>query len=92
MRLKTVAISCLCAFVSVAALAADAPKKKCCAQREKAQQSREAKAERLRSTLTGQLVDKCCCVQREGKTHCTLADKDVATCCCRPVAEEPRSE
>lgn len=92
MRLKTLAASCLCALVGVAALAADAPKKKCCAERKKVQQGQEVKTGRLRCTLTGRVVDNCCCVQREGKTHCTLADKDVAACCCRPIAEKPGQE
>ena len=84
MRVNILAGSCLAVLVGVAALAGEAPKKSCCVPRQKAQMDQEAKAERLRCMLTGQVVDKCCCVQREGKTHCTLADKDVATCCCRP--------
>lgn len=65
---------------------ADPPKKVCCAPERKVQQGQEVKAEKLRCSLTGQVVDTCCCVQREGKLHCTLAGKDVETCCCRPVA------
>jgi hypothetical protein len=42
----------------------------------------------MRCSLTGRVVDTCCCVEREGKTHCTLADKDVAECCCTPVEDE----
>lgn len=48
----------------------------------------DAKSTRMRCSLTGKVVDKCCCVEREGKTHCTLADKDVAECCCTPVKDD----
>lgn len=60
----------------------------CC---KKAQASDEAKATantKLRCSLTGKVVDKCCCEQREGKTYCTLASKTVEKCCCTPVADE----
>ena len=48
----------------------------------------DEKPTRMRCSLTGEVVDKCCCVEREGKTHCTLADKDVAECCCTPVKDD----
>ena len=33
-------------------------------------------------------METCCCVEREGKMHCTLADKDVEACCCSPVTDD----
>ncbi len=85
MRMKMLA-ACLGSLLSLGSLVADPPKKACCAPERKAQQGQEVKAEKLRCSLTGQVVDTCCCVQREGKLHCTLAGKDVETCCCRPVS------
>ena len=41
---------------------------------------------KMRCSLTGKTVDKCCCEQRDGKTYCTLAGKTVEKCCCEPVA------
>lgn len=43
--------------------------------------------QKMRCSSTGKVVDTCCCVEREGKTHCTLANRDVAECCCTPVAD-----
>ena len=88
MRMSMLEAGCVSALLSVAAFTREAPRKSCCAPRQKAQQSQGVKAGRLRCSLTGQVVDACCCVQREGKTHCTLAGKDVPTCCCRPVDDE----
>ena len=39
----------------------------------------------VRCTLTGQTVDKCCCVGRDGKLYCPLAKQTIETCCCGPV-------
>ena len=36
-------------------------------------------------TLTGQTIEKCCCVQKDGKLYCTLANKTVDPCCCKPA-------
>ncbi len=46
----------------------------------------------MRCSLTGKIVDKCCCEQREGKTYCTLAGKTVESCCCEPVLEQPEKK
>ena len=43
---------------------------------------------KMRCTLTGKIVDECCCEQRDGKTYCPLAAKNVDACCCEPVAAE----
>lgn len=77
------------AFMLSAPLA-DSPKKSCCAKPPVvASPVKTAEPQLLRCSLTGKTVEKCCCVQREGKTHCTLAGKDVTTCCCTPVSEKP---
>ena len=86
MRMGLLGAGCVSVLLSVAAFTREAPKKSCCAPRQKAQQTQGVKAERLRCSLTGQVVDTCCCVQQGAKTYCRLADKDVPTCCCRPVA------
>jgi hypothetical protein len=36
-------------------------------------------------TLTGKTVEKCCCVEKDGKLYCTLANKTVDPCCCKPA-------
>ncbi len=37
-------------------------------------------------TLTGKIVEKCCCTQqKDGKLYCTLANKTVDPCCCKPA-------
>jgi hypothetical protein len=56
----------------------------CCAK--KAHGTTTAKAGKLRCSLTGKEMDKCCCEPREGgKMYCTLAKKDVEKCCCTEV-------
>jgi len=91
MRMKMLA-ACLGGLLSVGSLVADPPKKSCCARERNGQQGQAVKAEKLRCSVTGQVVDTCCCVQREGKLHCTLAGKDVETCCCQPVSGKNNSK
>lgn len=90
MTTRNIAGAALAALLATAGFAGEPDVKPSCCR--KATQA--AQAERLRCGLTGKIVDKCCCVQREGKTHCTLADKDVATCCCTRVQSEatPRAK
>ena len=39
-------------------------------------------------TLTGQAVEKCCCIQqKDGKLYCTLAKKTVDPCCCKAATK-----
>ena len=38
-------------------------------------------------TLTGQTVEKCCCVQKDGKLYCTLAKKAIDLCCCKSAGK-----
>ena len=62
----------------------------CCQKKEQPADAGKAKpATKMRCSLTGKVVDKCCCEQREGKTYCPLAGKTVEKCCCEPVAAEP---
>jgi hypothetical protein len=40
-------------------------------------------------SLTGQTIEKCCCVtQKDGKLYCTLAKKTVDTCCCKAAEKK----
>ena len=55
----------------------------CCAK--KAATATAEKAGKLRCSLTGKVVDKCCCEKREGKLYCPLAKKSVEKCCCTEV-------
>ena len=71
------------ALLATASIAAEPSKPSCCVKR-----AGTTAAERQRCSLTGKVVDKCCCVERQGKTHCTLAGKDVEKCCCAPVKAE----
>ena len=48
------------------------------------------KAGKLRCSLTGKVVDKCCCEKREGKLYCPLAKKSVDKCCCTEVKADGR--
>ncbi len=61
--------------------------KKSCCQGKQVCASKTAKAGKLRCSLTGTVVESCCCVQREGKLYCTLAKKNVDFCCCQPAGK-----
>ena len=62
----------------------------CCQKKEQPADGTKAKpSTKMRCSLTGKVVDKCCCEQREGKTYCPLAGKTVEKCCCEPVPDEP---
>jgi hypothetical protein len=41
----------------------------------------------LTCTLTKKTVEKCCCIQKDGRLYCTLARKTVDPCCCKPAAK-----
>ena len=75
------------AFLGTASLAADAPKPSCCAKKAK----ETAMTGKMRCSLTGKVVDKCCCEQRDGKLYCPLAKKAVEKCCCTPVKGEGKA-
>lgn len=81
---------CCTGLLAVPAFAADEPKTPaCCATKDA--KAAAAKDGKLRCSLTGKEVDKCCCEPREGgKMHCTLANKDVDKCCCTEVKAESK--
>ena len=71
-------------LLSVPLFAGDEPKTPpCCAK--KAATTTAEKAGKLRCSLTGKVVDKCCCEKREGKLYCPLAKRSVEKCCCTEV-------
>lgn len=64
----------------------------CCAERarqdSKAHESGNQGRGTMQCSLTGTVIEVCCCEAREnGKSHCTLAEKDVDGCCCQVVDE-----
>ena len=81
---------CFAGLLSVPAFAGDEPKVPACCAKKGAKEKSE-KAGKLRCSLTGKKVEKCCCEQREGgKLHCTLANKNVDKCCCAEVTAESK--
>ena len=38
-------------------------------------------------TITGQQVEECCCIEKDGKMICTLTGEVVTSCCCTPAAK-----
>jgi hypothetical protein len=89
MNRRTALVLCCTGLLSIPAFGAnESHVAACCAKRAAAASTKAEKAGKLRCSLTGKVMDKCCCEQREGKTYCTLADKTVEKCCCTPVAEQ----
>jgi hypothetical protein len=90
-RRTALALGCS-GLLSVAAFAGDEAKAEqkppaCCAKKDA--KAAAEKGGKLRCSLTGREVDKCCCEPREGgKMRCTLAKKDVDKCCCTDVKAE----
>jgi hypothetical protein len=88
MSIKTLMATACGAFLAVSAMSANAhdtkadDEKTCCASG-----CTRHETGKMRCSLTGEVIDSCCCVTKEGKLHCNLADKDVETCCCKPVDE-----
>jgi len=88
MTRRTALVLCCTAFLSVPAFAGEEPKTPACCLK-KATKAASEKTGKLRCSLTGKEVEKCCCEEREGgKLHCTLAKKDVEKCCCTEVKAE----
>jgi len=84
----TVLVLCCTGLLSLPAFAGDEPKTPTCCAKKAVAETAE-KAGKLRCSLTGKEVEKCCCVEREkGKLHCTLARQDVEKCCCTEVKAE----
>lgn len=87
-----------CGLLAGAGLADQPAKPNCCARPARNVEAATAAANqaatpvtRLECSLTGKIVDKCCCEQRDGSTYCTLAKKAVEKCCCSPVAAGTKS-
>jgi hypothetical protein len=36
-------------------------------------------------TLTGEQVEQCCCIEKDGALVCTLTGETVSSCCCAPA-------
>jgi len=90
MTRRTVLVLCCAGLLSVPAFAGDESKTPACCAKKAASEAAE-KTGKLRCSLTGKVVDKCCCEPREGgKMHCTLAKKDVDKCCCVEVKAESK--
>ena len=87
MNRRTALALCCTGFLSVAAFGGGDQASKvpaCCAK--KAHSTTTAKATKMRCSLTGKEMDKCCCEPREGgKMYCTLAKQEVDKCCCTEV-------
>ena len=90
MKRRTAIALCCAGLLSGPAFAADEAKTPACCAKKAVKESTE-KAGKFRCSLTGTVVDKCCCEAREGgKLHCTLAKKDVDKCCCTEVKAEAK--
>ena len=66
--------------------AADEAAESCCKSRKARASKQSAATSKLRCSLTGTVVDSCCCIQRGGKLYCPLAGRNVETCCCESTA------
>jgi len=84
MNRRTALALCCTGLLSVAASAGDQPQAPACCAKKSAAANAE-KVVKMRCSLTGKEVDKCCCEKRDGKLYCTLAKKNVAKCCCTEV-------
>jgi hypothetical protein len=90
MTRRTVLALCYAGFLVAPAFAGDEPKTPPCCSKKASRETAE-KTGKLRCSLTGKDVEKCCCIEREGgKLHCTLAKKDVEKCCCTEVKAESK--
>jgi hypothetical protein len=87
--LRRIAVALCCAgLLGATALAGDEPKPACCTK--KATEATD-KAGKLRCSLTGKEVEKCCCESRPGgKLYCPLAKKQIDKCCCTEVKAEDK--
>ncbi len=87
MTMRTALALCCAGLLSIPALAAQEPKvPACCAKKSASEKNAAEKpATKMRCTLTGKEVDKCCCEKRNDKLYCPLAKKTVEKCCCAEV-------
>lgn len=91
LRRSLLAFGCM-GLLAAPALAEGQAQPTCCAKRDKGVEAstttKPEKGEKMKCSLTGKVVDSCCCEQRDGKTYCTLAKKTVEKCCCSPAGAE----
>jgi len=86
MTKRTALALCCAGLLSVPAFAGEEPKTpSCCAKKAVTDDKVVKPPTKMRCTLTGKEVDKCCCEKRDGKLYCTLAKKNVEKCCCTEV-------
>jgi hypothetical protein len=88
MTKRTALALCCAGLLSVPVFAAEEPKgPACCAKKSATEKSAAEKpSAKMRCTLTGKEVEKCCCEKREGgRLYCPLAKKTVEKCCCEEV-------
>jgi len=87
MRRRVLLVLSVAGLLGTSVLAAHEGEKACCKNRRACASKEAAASSKLRCSLTGTVVDSCCCVQREGKLYCTLAKKSVDSCCCQPAGK-----
>lgn len=89
---KRIALALCCAgLLSVPAFAAETKTPSCCAKKSASDDKAAVKsATKMRCSLTGKEVDKCCCEKRDGKLYCPLAKKAVEKCCCEEVKNQAK--
>ena len=87
MRRRVLLALSVAGLLGTSVLAADKGEKSCCKNRRACASKVAAESSKLRCSLTGKVVDSCCCVQREGKLYSTLAKKSVDSCCCQPAGK-----
>jgi hypothetical protein len=92
MMRRTALALCCAGLLSVPAFAGDEPKTPACCVKKASKETGE-KTGKLRCSLTGKEIEKCCCTELEGgKLHCTLANKDIDKCCCTEVKDKAESK
>ena len=95
MKLRTLVAVGFTGLLGAGVFAGDVKDTPPCCQKKKPLAADTAKSKpttKMRCSLTGKVVDKCCCEQREGKTYCPLAGKTVEKCCCEPVTAPSATE
>ncbi len=43
---------------------------------------------KLKCEKTGKTIEKCCCVEKNGKLICTLTGQKLDSCCCKPAVKK----
>lgn len=69
-------------LLALSSFAAQSSTPPCCAKAKHTAHDKTAKHEGLKCTLTDKSIEKCCCVEKDGKLYCTLAKKTLESCCC----------